>query len=139
MAWLKKFINYSREINTYTNLCTCPAHTEYQTAAIFHSVKKLKLNKDILKRINSTDPVAPTGIEFRNLNDDDQKKVFEDLTSELCELDDKFVCSGKNLMILKYVMRLFKHYGDISKFEIDVLYAPISKIFHKHKEWISRG
>ena len=56
MAWLKKFINYSREINTYTNLCTCPAHTEYQTAAIFHSVKKLKLNKDILKRINSTDP-----------------------------------------------------------------------------------
>jgi len=57
MAWLKKFINYSREINTYTNLCTCPAHTEYQTAAIFHSVKKLKLNKDILKRINSTDQV----------------------------------------------------------------------------------
>ena len=69
----------------------------------------------------------------------DQKKVFEDLTNELCELDDKFVCSGKNLMILKYVMRLFKHYGDISKFEIDVLYTPVSKIFHKHKEWITRG
>lgn len=139
MAWLKKFIDYSKEINSYINLCTCPAHTEFQTAVIFHSVKKLKLNREILNEINSTNPIVPIGIEFINLNDDAKKKVFEDLTNELCELDNKFICSGKNLVILKYLMRLFKHYGDISKFEIDVMYTPISKIFHKHKEWITSG
>ena len=31
MAWLKKFIDYSKEIDTYIYLCTCPAHTEFQT------------------------------------------------------------------------------------------------------------
>ena len=46
MAWLKKFIEYSREIDDYTGLCTCPAHSEYQTALIFHSAKNLKLYID---------------------------------------------------------------------------------------------
>lgn len=139
MAWLKKFIDYSKEIDIYTGLCTCPAHTEFQTAVIFHSVKKLKLDKEILKQINSNNPVAPTGIEFRNLKENIKNTIFEDLTNELSELDIKFVSSAKNLLILKHLMRLFHHYGDIVKFETDILYTPISKTFHENKSSVTSG
>ena len=140
MAWLKKFIDYSKEIDTYIDLCTCPTHTEFQTAVIFHSVKKLKLDKEILKQINSNNPVTPTGIEFRNLKENIRNKIFEDLTNELCELDIKFVISSaKNLLILKHLMRLFHHYGDIVKFETDILYTPISKIFNENKSSVTSG
>lgn len=139
MAWVKKFTEYARDIDQYINLCTCPAHTEFQTAVIFHSVKKLKLDKEILSRISVNNPNVPENIHFSNLNNEVKKKIFEDLTNELIELDNKFVLSSKNTLILKYLMRVFKHYGDIQKFETDILYTPISKVFHLHKQWILSG
>ena len=141
MAWLKKFIDYSRNISQYSTLCICPAHTEYQTAIIYHSAKKLKLDLEILSRLTSENqnPIAPVGINFSDLDDEDKKKVFEDLTSELCELDEKFVSSAKNLIILKYLMRSFYHYGDIKKFEVDILYTPISKVYNTNKAGINSG
>ena len=139
MAWVKKFIDYSKEIENYTGLCTCPAHSEFQTAVIFHSVKKLKLDKEILKQINTNDPVAPTGIEFRNLEENIRNRIFEDLTNELCELDTKFVSSTKNLLILKHLMRQFYHYGNVLQFESDILYTPISKIFYRNKDTVTSG
>ena len=141
MAWLKKFIDYSRNISQYSTLCICPAHTEYQTAIIFHSAKKLKLDIEILNRLTSEnqDPVAPAGLNFADLDDVNKKKIFEDLTSELCELDEKFVSSPKNLVILKYLMRSFYHYGDIKKFEVDILYTPISKVYNANKATINSG
>ena len=139
MAWVKKFIDYSKEIENYTGLCTCPAHSEFQTAVIFHSVKKLKLDKEILKQINTNDPVAPTGIEFRNLEENIRNRIFEDLTNELCELDTKFVSSTKNLLILKHLMRQFYHYGNVLQFENDILYTPISKIFYRNKDTVTSG
>ena len=139
MAWLKKFVDYSRNISQYTTLCTCPAHTEYQTAIILHSAKKLKLDLEILSRLTSENqnPIAPVGLNFSDLDDEDKKKVFEDLTSELCELDEKFVSSAKNHEILKYLMRSFYYYGDIKKFEVDILYTPISKVYHANKSRIN--
>ena len=86
MAWLKKFIEYSREINDYTELCTCPAHSEYHTAVIFHSTKKLKLNLEILQHIDSSNPIVPKGIEFSGLNNAHKKIIFED------KLPIKFTC-----------------------------------------------
>jgi len=141
MVWLKKFIDYSRDLSQYSTLCSCPAHTEYQTAIIFHSAKKLKLDIEILNRLTSEnqDPVAPAGLNFADLDDVNKKKIFEDLTSELCELDEKFVSSPKNLVILKYLMRSFYHYGNIKKFELDILYTPISKVYHTHKITINSG
>ena len=141
MGWLKKFVDYSKNIEKFSNLCTCPAHTEYQTAIIFHSAKKLKLDIEILNRLTSEnqDPVAPAGLNFADLDDVNKKKIFEDLTSELCELDEKFVSSPKNLVILKYLMRSFYHYGNIKKFELDILYTPISKVYHTHKITINSG
>ena len=139
MAWVKKFIDYSKEIENYTGLCTCPAHSEFQTAVIFHSVKKLKLDKEILKQINTNDPVAPTGIEFRNLEENIRNRIFEDLTNELCELDTKFVSSTKNLLILKHLMRQFYHYGNVLQFENDILYTPISRIFYRNKDTVTSG
>ena len=139
MAWVKKFIDYSKEIENYTGLCTCPAHSEFQTAVIFHSVKKLKLDKEILKQINTNDPVAPTGIEFRNLEENIRNRIFEDLTNELSELDTKFVSSTKNLLILKHLMRQFYHYGNVLQFENDILYTPISKIFYRNKDTVTSG
>ena len=131
MAWLKKFIEYSREINDYAGICTCPAHSEYQTAVIFHSAKKLKLNLEILQHIDSSNPIVPKGIEFSGLNDDHKKTIFEDLTDQLRDLDNKFVNNPKNQVILKFIVRIFKHYGDISKFENDILYTPISRIYQE--------
>ena len=141
MAWLKKFIDYSRNISQYSTLCTCPVHTEYQTAIIFHSAKKLKLDLEILSRLTSEnqDPIAPGGLNFSDLDDENKKKVFEDLTSELCELDEKFIRVPENLVIIKYLMRSFYHYGDIKKFEVDILYTPISKIYNANKEAINSG
>jgi hypothetical protein len=141
MAWLKKFIDYSRDVKQYSKLCTCPAHTEYQTAIIFHAAKKLKLDLEILSRLSSEnqDPVAPGGLNFTDLSDENKKKIFEDLTSELCELDEKFVSLAKNLVILKYLMRSFYHYGNIKKFEVDILYTPISKIYNANKAAINSG
>ena len=139
MAWLKKFVDYSRNISQYTTLCTCPAHTEYQTAIILHSAKKLKLDLEILSRLASEnqDSQVPDGIHFSSISNENKKKVFEDLTSELCELDEKFVSSAKNHEILKYLMRSFYHYGDIKKFEVDILYTPISKVYHANKSRIN--
>ena len=141
MVWLKKFIDYSRDLSQYSTLCSCPTHTEYQTAIIYHSAKKLKLDLEILSRLTSENqnPIAPVGINFSDLDDEDKKKVFEDLTSELCELDEKFVSSAKNHEILKYLMRSFYHYGDIRKFEVDILYTPISKVYHANKATINSG
>ena len=141
MAWLKKFVDYSRNISQYTTLCTCPAHTEYQTAIILHSAKKLKLDLEILSRLASEnqDSQVPDGIHFSSISNENKKKVFEDLTSELCELDEKFVSSAKNHEILKYLMRSFYHYGDIRKFEVDILYTPISKVYHANKATINSG
>ena len=139
MAWVKKFTEYARDIEQYTNLCTCPAHSEFQTAVIFNTVKKLKLNRDILGQISIDNPNVPGGLHFNNLNNEIKQKIFEDLTNELIELDNKFALSSKNTLILKYLMRVFKHYGDISKFETDILYTPISKLFQQHKGWILSG
>ena len=139
MAWVKKFTEYARDIERYTKLCTCPAHSEFQTAVIFHTVKKLKLNQEILGRISIDNPNVPEGLHFNNLNNEIKKKIFVDLTNELIELDNKIALSPKNTVILKYLMRVFKHYSDISKFETDILYTPISKVFQEHKEWILSG
>ncbi|AFS47943.1 hypothetical protein HIMB5_00011990 [alpha proteobacterium HIMB5] len=139
MSWLKKFIDYSKTIDKYLNLCTCPAHTEYQTAIIYNSSKKLKLDLEILKEISKSNPTVPEGIHFSNLDNENKKKIFENLTDELCELDEKFVTQPKNIDILIYLMRAYKHYGDISKFESDILYKPISKIYFRFKNRINSG
>ena len=141
MGWLKKFVDYSKNIEKFSNLCTCPAHTEYQTAIIFHSAKKLKLDLEILSRLASEnqDTQVPDGIHFSSISNENKKKVFEDLTSELCELDEKFINVPKNLVILKYLMRSFYHYGDIKKFEVDILYTPISKVYNANKATINSG
>ena len=141
MGWLKKFVDYSKNIEKFSNLCTCPAHTEYQTAIIFHSAKKLKLDLEILSRLASEnqDSQVPDGIHFSGISNENKKKVFEDLTSELCELDEKFISIPKNLVILKYLMRSFYHYGDIKKFEVDILYTPISKVYNANKATINSG
>ncbi len=141
MGWLKKFVDYSKNIEKFSNLCTCPAHTEYQTAIIFHSAKKLKLDLEILSRLASEnqDSQVPDGIHFSSISNENKKKVFEDLTSELCELDEKFISIPKNLVILKYLMRSFYHYGDIKKFEVDILYTPISKVYNANKATINSG
>jgi len=141
MGWLKKFVDYSKNIEKFSNLCTCPAHTEYQTAIIFHSAKKLKLDLEILSRLASEnqDSQVPAGIHFSSISNENKKKVFEDLTSELCELDEKFINVPKNLVILKYLMRSFYHYGDIKKFEVDILYTPISKVYNANKATINSG
>jgi len=141
MGWLKKFVDYSKNIEKFFNLCTCPAHTEYQTAIIFHSAKKLKLDLEILSRLASEnqDSQVPDGIHFSSISNENKKKIFEDLTSELCELDEKFISIPKNLVILKYLMRSFYHYGDIKKFEVDILYTPISKVYNANKATINSG
>ena len=104
MAWLKKFIEYSREIDDYTGLCTCPAHSEFQTALIFHSAKNLKLNLKILNHIDTSNPIVPKGIE-------------ESITKEY-NFEGQWPTTG---------------YGDNSKFENDILYSPISRIYREQK------
>ena len=131
--FLKKFREYSREINDYNGLCTCPAHSEYQTALIFHSAKNLKLNLKILNHIDTSNPIVPKGIEFSSLNDAHKKTIFDDLTNQLRELDNKFVNNPKNQVILRFIVRNFKYYGDNSKFENDILYSPISRIYREQK------
>lgn len=139
MSWLKKFVSYARDIPSYNVWCTCPVHTEFQTAVIINVAKKLKLNLEILQNIDSAEPLVPRGLEISRLNEKDKKKILNDLKNELCKLEEKFVNHPRNKEMLKHLIRIFSHTGNVSLFEQDILFSPISIFYNNHKQSINKG
>ena len=139
MSWLKKFVSYARDIPSYNVGCTCPVHTEFQTAVIINVAKKLKLDLEILQNIESAEPLVPRGLEIRRLNEKDKKRILKDFTNELCKLDEKFVNNPRNRQTLISLMRIFFHTGNVALFEQDILFSPISIFYNNHKQSINTG
>ena len=142
MSWLKEFILWASEQESWPGCAGTCCKNKWEAAIIIHSFKKHNIKIDVnLIRVNENANWAESPIlsdieaNYRNL-------VFDDLLDEIRSLPKNYLIrdfTNKKSGILKGIMRLFFFHERIKQLELGLLYSPIESFYISHKNEINSG